>query len=357
LKILIPFFDLSIFGRYERQFRAVRAEVDHVCILYLWGKPEKHWETGFEFIKYELPMEYLGSGIGKYLKFLRMFMGARYVPSFVPCDLDLVYSISGAWMNLYGLEIANWLEIPHVIRLRGIRAEVIKYTDRNFLTKTLLQRIHESCLRRATLVTMINSDMENYLKSIGVNYDQIGDIVYNGVHFEKYFIRDYPEKFTPLYAGRISKEKGSQFLLELIKKSPYTWKVTGDIQDLDFIPPANCHYLGRTHYEDMRDFYSSGNVVCIPSFTEGFPNIILESYANARAIIASPKAIPLKDVQLYGKICDHDIEEWLKALKEMETDFSHIGYRARLYSQGWTWKKHGVGIRKQLDKAIEVFKK
>jgi glycosyltransferase involved in cell wall biosynthesis len=355
MNVLIPFPDLSIFERYERQFRAVRAQVDKVYILYFrhTGIPETYWETVFEFIPYDLPYRHITGKFRNISNWVRLWLGSRYCPSFCPPDIDIVYSISGAWINLYGQEIAEFFEVPHVIRLRGLRAEVIKYTKRNIATKKILQRLHEDCLRRATLVTPISDRLRYYMKGIGVQEAHTGDTVYNGVDLSRVFVWSFPDKFTPAYVGRISEEKGSQFLMKLIEASPYTWKVTGDIQDKDFTPPTNCHYLGKTPYDLMTDFYQSVSVLVIPSFTEGFPNVILEAYGQGRPIVGTYKGVP-EDVSCFGRLVPQNIELWLKALEELERDYTHLGYMARGYAKDWTWEKHGAGIRSQLDKAIRI---
>jgi glycosyltransferase involved in cell wall biosynthesis len=283
-----------------------------------------------------------------------LFIGAGYAPSFVPVDYDIVYSISGAWLNLYGARISEFFSIPHVIRLRGVRAEVIKYQKRSLSTKFMLQKLHEDCLRSATLITPIADKLFEYLKGIGIRYEQLGEVVYNGVDIPAINSNNFPDKFSPLYAGRISKEKGSEFLLKLIKASPYTWKLTGEIQDKDFIVPTNAHYFGSTPFHAMPNFYLSGSVVCIPSYTEGFPNTLLEAYANGKPVVATREAIP-EEVEIYGALCDQNIDFWLEQLKEIERDASYLGYQARLYARKFPWKNFGRGIRKQLDKALSIY--
>lgn len=353
MKVLLPFWNLDLIDRYEPQLLSLANEVDKLIILYTSGGKGKSFDEfmfNTEFIK--LPLPNMGQS------HLNWWAGRKTAPSFVPSDLDVVYSLSGLWMNLYGQEIADYWDIPHVIRMRGDMSKVRLHQRRSHVERWLFHKTHEECFRKASLVTPIVEKYIPYLKTIGVR--DIGEVIPNGVD-PRLGMSILPDRFTPGYAGRISKEKGSQFLMELIKSTPqYTWKITGEIQDQDFIPPDNCHYLGKTPFAYMGEFYNEVSCLVIPSFTEGFPNAILEGYINGKPVLGSVDAIP-QEAKVFGMRADLDIETWSERLDILQTmwrttpeKYIELGNRAREYARSFTWKAHGRGIKRQLDKAISL---
>ncbi len=284
MNVLIPFFNLDLFDRFEPQLNALAEEVETLYLLHTRGVEPFSLKENIELVYFELP--------SRGHKYLNWWIGRKLVSSFVPTDLNVVYSLSGLWMHIYGQEIADFFDIPHVIRMRGNMAEARLYQGRGSVQRWLFYRSWEESFRKATLVTCIVEKFIPYLRTIGLRESQIGEVIPNGIDAISWSPM-YPDLFTPGYAGRISEEKGSRFLLDLIKKTPqWTWRLTGDIQDQDFIPPGNCHYLGITSFKDMGEFYDKVSLLVLPSHSEGFPNTILEGYASGKLVLGSLDAVP-----------------------------------------------------------------
>lgn len=355
MKVLLPFWNLGLIDRYQPQFDALASEISELVILYTEGTPPDYMNENVSFFRYELPR--LGH---KYLNWWYGKNESELGPQLDIFGVDVVYSLSGLWMNIYGQSIADMMRIPHVIRIRGDMNQARKYQKRGLVQRLIFYRAFESCFRRATLVTSIVEKFIPWLRDIGVSEDHIGEVVPNGVSVEGW-APEYPDTFTPGYVGRVSKEKGSEFLLELIKATPqFTWIVTGPIQDLDFVPPNNCHYLGRTPFENIGEIYNKIWVLVQPSHTEGFPNVLLESYINKKLVLGSVDAIP-EEVTVFGRRMSLD-SYWMWAdvlvslSKLPKESFEAWGAEAREYALGYTWKAHGEGIARQLQKAINLYK-
>jgi glycosyltransferase involved in cell wall biosynthesis len=103
-----------------------------------------------------------------------------------------------------------------------------------------------------------------------------------------------------VYVGRLMPEKGPQFLLQAIhnitkKREVYLWFI-GDgplneelqemCQALDMEDKVK--FFGRVKWgEDLFQLMRKGDILCVPSLSEGFPRVIIEGMANGLPVIAS----------------------------------------------------------------------
>jgi glycosyltransferase involved in cell wall biosynthesis len=99
-----------------------------------------------------------------------------------------------------------------------------------------------------------------------------------------------PERFSALFLGRLTEEKGVRVLLEaarLLEGSGLPIQVAGDGPLRDEVEAAQdrLRYLG--HVEDPAAAYAGAGVVLVPSLREGFGLTALEAMASARPVIAS----------------------------------------------------------------------
>jgi glycosyltransferase involved in cell wall biosynthesis len=77
-------------------------------------------------------------------------------------------------------------------------------------------------------------------------------------------------------------------------------------------------------------FYNSVDLVIIPSFFEGFSNVVLESYSCGKLIMIG-KAVLTPEIKLYGYALDMDLKTWVNKLgylNEMKLKYGEIA-RAR----------------------------
>ena len=91
-----------------------------------------------------------------------------------------------------------------------------------------------------------------------------------------------------IYVGRIKKEKGIFSLLNLIKeqsKINLTIVGAGD-EDTNIINQSNVNVLKIiSDKKELIKLYDNNNITILPSFTEGYPMIILESLSRLRPVI------------------------------------------------------------------------
>jgi glycosyltransferase involved in cell wall biosynthesis len=120
-------------------------------------------------------------------------------------------------------------------------------------------------------------------------------IVHNGVSIaaseERHGVRKYP---VALMTGRLSKEKGVEYLLRAAALVPHlTVELAGEGPERASLE-AKARELGIDdrvsflgHREDVTDLLANCDVFVLPSLTEGLPVSVLEAMAASRPVIAS----------------------------------------------------------------------
>ena len=90
-----------------------------------------------------------------------------------------------------------------------------------------------------------------------------------------------------IYVGRIKKEKGIFSLLNLIKKqSKINLTIVGASEEDKIINQSNVNTLKIIQdKKELINLYDKNNITILPSYTEGYPMIILESLSRLRPII------------------------------------------------------------------------
>lgn len=93
-----------------------------------------------------------------------------------------------------------------------------------------------------------------------------------------------------IYVGRFKKEKGSIFMVDIFKKYLNKYNLTVVGTKKRFIHKKyynkNINFIGPiTNIKKMINLYDSSKIFMLPSYTEGFPKVILESLARLKPII------------------------------------------------------------------------
>lgn len=93
-----------------------------------------------------------------------------------------------------------------------------------------------------------------------------------------------------IYVGRFKKEKGSIYMVNIFKKYLKKYNLTIVGTEKKFINRKyynkNINFVGPvTNTKKMINLYDSSKIFILPSYTEGFPKVILESLARLKPII------------------------------------------------------------------------
>ena len=104
----------------------------------------------------------------------------------------------------------------------------------------------------------------------------------------KSYIAPSVSKIKLIYVGRIKKEKGIFSLLSLIKaQSKINLTIVGaSEEDAKIISEPNVNVLKIvTDKKELINLYDNNNITILPSYTEGYPMVILESLSRLRPVI------------------------------------------------------------------------
>lgn len=99
-----------------------------------------------------------------------------------------------------------------------------------------------------------------------------------------------------LFVGRIEKQKGLMTLIKAFENTEYELKIIGFSNDgyeeelKQYLEDKNHHieFLGRKSFEEIIPYLKSCLCTLVPSeWYDNFPNVVLESYAYKKAVIAT----------------------------------------------------------------------
>lgn len=291
-KILI----LSNHHAYTYNFRKEIIErlIDEGCKVYVvlpYGeKVELLKEMGCEFI--ELPLDRRGMNP---IKDLKLIKGYYNIISEIKPDAVLSYTVKP---NLYGGMVSRIKNIPFFPNITGLGSAV----ENESKIQKLIIKLYKFAFKKASCVFFQNEENKDFfLKKIFVP-DNYRVIPGSGVNIEDFTPLQYPEDDVTefLYISRIMKEKGIDQYLDAAKtiKEKY--------------PKTNFHILGfcEENYEarltemqskgiiqyhgvqsDVKKFIKMSHCTIHPTYyPEGISNVLLESAASARPIIASNRS-------------------------------------------------------------------
>ena len=163
------------------------------------------------------------------------------------------------------------------------------------LQQFLLQPFVKKISQQADIVFSYGGKITDIIKSIGVNPKQIVEIP-SGV--EKEFISNtiasHNEPYRKfVFLGRAERRKGIVELNEVLNKlilenQKIKFEFIGPIPDSMKIKHDSIIYHGEIRDSKIiKELLSQNDVLVCPSWSEGFPNVILEAMASGLAIIAT----------------------------------------------------------------------
>jgi len=211
--------------------------------------------------------------------------------------------------------VAAWLaRVPcRFYTLRGLRCETTKGLKRRILL--LSERIACLCAHR---VICVSESLRQKAVALGIVHSHrtlvLGSGSSNGVDASRFSITpellhrvselrkqlEIPaEAHVVGFVGRLTRDKG---LVELVKAfsrlsetSSAAWLLlVGDFEDGDPLPPDICQTIEtkprivRTGFApDATIYYYLMDVLALPTYREGFPNVVLEAHAAGKPVVAT----------------------------------------------------------------------
>ncbi|WP_431029549.1 glycosyltransferase family 4 protein [Lysinibacillus sp. LZ02] len=126
-----------------------------------------------------------------------------------------------------------------------------------------------------------------------------------------------------IYVGHIIKSKGCMDIFSVAEKMPnLNFKLVGKAsEEIKYTSkPKNVQYYGEIPKEEVMNYMLSADVLLFPTYTEGFPNVILEAMACGLPIVATPVgAIPEMLEEKGGVLIEvGNIDGFVNAIKGLQ---------------------------------------
>ena len=345
------FWKTSEVERFMPRFRALNSADIKIIALYevndLADNIYNKWSKVVDFIKIEMV---------DYQWYFKWLFNRNYITQQIEdLDFDIVFSLSGMWLQYYSRFIAMKLKKPYVVYLRGDEFKAQNLQSKNKWLRAIRLFIYRKYCWGCDLVIPISEGMRELALSLDIPEKDISKVVSGGIDtklFYPRYIRNSKLKIG--YLGRINKEKGSDFLSELIKSNPdVDFKIAGDMQ-VPFEILDNVDYKGFIPHEEVPIFINECDIIILVSKTEGFARAILEAYSCAKPIMVTPESLP-KGCNKYGFILPRDLQVWtdkIETLRHRRGYLFTIGNIAREYVLKYRLEKYGLDMKRELKEVL-----
>jgi len=177
-----------------------------------------------------------------------------------------------------------------ILSLHGIFSQQIDQLH-GTITGNISKKYEKNALTWADAITVISKEAFDYYTSLGYKVFQVPNAI-DVLSLSSKEDRRYSKQV--IFAGRLSKEKGTDILIDIGKKLPSDIQLiilgTGpEEQKIKELAKTkkNVHYLGYQIKEDTISLIRGSDILIQPSLKEGISSTLLESMACKTAIIAS----------------------------------------------------------------------
>jgi len=137
-----------------------------------------------------------------------------------------------------------------------------------------------------------------------------------------------PNKIKLLYVGRIRKEKGIFSLLKLIKEIKFNLNLTivGAEKNFDSSTlEKNVHIFNvESDEKKLIEYYDKHNIFILPSFTEGYPMVLLEALSRLRPVIIFKEIEHIIENKKGIFVAERNVESLLEKIEIIKKNYISI---------------------------------
>lgn len=285
----------------------------------------------------------------------------RFVKYISSGKVDVVHMTTsgglGVVRDLLVIFFARLFKIPLVYHIRFGRIPALAES------RTLEWRLIAFAMHRASAVIAIDQATH---RAININLPRVAvELIPNCINFES-----IPE-FSPgssqgvfLFAGWVIPAKGIEELLAAWGAlNPIDWRlaIVGPVDQIYFeslfkrFPLQNVDFLGEKPHSQTISLIAGCDVFVFPSYSEGFPNAVLEAMACGKPIIASAVgAIPEMLAEGAGRlVAAKDTEGLAAAIQDL---MSNEGLRLSLGQAARKKAFDNYSIQVSVDKYLKIWR-
>ena len=367
MRVIFPFtyFDEFYAQRYWDQLMAIADNVEKLTLLINRGKLTTltHENIRCEYVRllpqdWEVDVFYVNTWKDYLAKYsLYGYWGKlplinRLSKEAKHLDGDIVLGMSGAgWQQVFHNLVGIRKDIPVVHRMRG-NGRYERMLMNNLVNKVFNDTLEIVSYKLYNHFIPINRDFRNLLIKRGVDEDKISDPIGLGVNTDTFSPSREEGEYVG-YFGRLSYEKGSDFLLDLMRKTPFIKYLVAGSNRQDVVFPSNVTYVGRVDKTEIPDLINQCKYVVMPSRSEGVANGILEAYACGKPVLGSVDTFA-ESLPTYLPPLELNLDLWVEAICDAETAcFRSTSKQARQWALEHSWSKFGKRITNEMKKVIK----
>jgi len=207
-------------------------------------------------------------------------------------DIVLSYTIKP---NIYGGIAARKFKIPQLANITGLGTSI----ENGGLSSKLILMLYKFGIKSAKMVFFQNQNNYDFFYSKGIIKDNASILPGSGVNLQEFCYEPYPENSNDtvlLIIGRMMKNKGTGEIIEAAKiirekHKNVIFRFIGFPDDdwesiiNDAVNKGLIEYPGNQ--TDVHSFIKDSHATLMASYHEGMSNVLLETAATGRPVIAS----------------------------------------------------------------------
>lgn len=227
------------------------------------------------------------------IKDLKLLNEYRKIINQIKPDIVLTYTIKP---NIYGGIICSLKKIPYISNITGLGTSI---ENGGIISKVILF-LYKMGLNAASVIFFQNNANKIFFEKKNIIKKQGILIPGSGVNLNENCFEEYPDekkKIKFLFVGRIMKDKGINEFLNCAEYIhgiyPDTqFSIVGPYDEESYSTRINeLHQKGTICYygqqQDVHSFMKDHSAIILPTYHEGLSNVLLESSATGRPVLAS----------------------------------------------------------------------
>ena len=284
------------------------------------------------------------------------------------------------WPSFAAAKIAARFNVPWCIAPRGALVPEMVERKSTLIKKTWLSWFDRAMLEGASFIHATSELEAQDLQRFPYRYQHI-EIVPNGVEFVSVSEASLPDELAIwingrpllLFLGRVSWKKGLDRLISALQAVPEAVLIVAGNDEENYTPALidlatkvgvaeRVRFIGAVQGTLKTTLLANASLLVLPSYSENFGNVILESLAQARPVAVTPEVglAAWIAAQNVGVILPTEAQAMGENLAQLINNPSRLNEMGALgrdrVQQEYSWTGIAVNMIQAYQKAIDVHK-